>query len=149
MKANGLRLMIYRFILLILLSLYFTLVFGQGTDSGVAFKHSNYPVTEQSIPKLLSFDGMFVDKQVKLNWKFETTAGLDECVLERSDSLNDFKPVAYFFMTEDIHIPALKFTDKTQGSKTYFYRLKLTGKDGNTDYSKVITVKINGDQKKQ
>jgi hypothetical protein len=148
MKANGLKLMVYRFILLILLSLYFTLVFGQGNDSGASFKQTNYPLTEQSIPKLLNFEGMLVEKQVKLNWKFETTAGLQECVLERADSLNDFKPVAYFFMTEDINIPALKFTDKVPASKIYFYRLRITGKDGNTDYSKVITVKINSDQKK-
>lgn len=148
MKANGLKLMIYRFILLILLSLYFTLVFGQSGDASVSFKQANYRLIEHSTPKLLSFEALPSNKQVKLNWKFETTANLEECVLERADSSKNFKPVAYFFMTEDIHIPDLKFTDKTVGNKMYFYRLKLTGKDGNTDYSNIISIKM-GNRKKQ
>jgi hypothetical protein len=86
-------------------------------------------------------------KQVKLNWRFETTAGVDACILERADKSNDFKPIAYFFMTEEIDIPALKYTDKVPQSATYFYRLKLTGKDGSADSSKVVMIKIGSDQK--
>ena len=148
MKANGFRLIVYRAILLVLLRLYFILVFGQVPDSSNYFQQINYTTTgKPSLPKLLSFDGVASDKQVKLNWRFETTAGLDACVLERSDNSNDFKPVAYFFMTEDINMPALKYTDKVPQSATYFYRLKLTGKDGSADSSKVVTIKIGSDQK--
>jgi len=148
MKANGFRLIIYRAILLVLLSLYFILVFGQVPDSSNYFQQINYTVTgKQSLPKLLNFDGVSSAKQVKLNWRFETTAGLDRCVLERADKSNDFKPIAYFFITEDINIPALKYTDKVPQNATYFYRLKLTGKDGSADSSKVVTIKIGSDQK--
>lgn len=149
MKANGFRLIVYRAILLVLLSLYFILVFGQVPDSSNYFQQVNYTtvVRQQSLPKLLNFDGVSSDKQVKLNWRFETTAGLDGCILERADKSNDFKPIAYFFMTEDINVPALKYTDKVPQSATYFYRLKLTGKDGSTDSSKVIMIKIGSDQK--
>lgn len=138
---------VYRAILLVLLSLYFILVFGQVPDSSNYFQQVNYNITaRQSLPRLLSFDGVSSDKQVKLNWKFETTAGLDACVLERADKSNDFKPIAYFFMTEDINIPALKYTDKVPQNATYLYRLRLSGKDGSSDSSKVVMVKINGDQ---
>jgi len=82
-----------------------------------------------------------------LNWRFETIAGLDRCILERADKSNDFKPIAYFFITEDINIPALRYTDKVPQNATYFYRLKLTGKDGSADSSKVVTIKIGSDQK--
>src|SRR3954464_9862686 len=113
MKANGFRLIVYRAILLVLLSLYFILVFGQVPDSSNYFQQVNYTITkQQSLPKLLNFDGVSSDKQVKLNWRFETTAGLDGCILERAGKSNDFKPIAYFFMTEDINVPALKYTDK-------------------------------------
>jgi len=148
MKANGFRLIVYRIILLILLSLYFILVFGQVPDSSNYFQQVNYNITaKQSLPKLLDFDGVSSDKQVKLNWRFETTAGLDACVLERADKSNEFKPVAYFFITEDINIPALKYTDKVPENATYFYRLKLTGRDGSADSSRVVTVRVSSDQK--
>ena len=148
MKANGFKLIVYRAILLVLLSLYFVLVFGQVPDSSNYFQQVNYTVTkQQSLPRLLNFDGMSFEKQVKLNWRFETTAGLDACVIERADKSNDFKPIAYFFMTEDINIPALKYTDKVPENATYFYRLRLTGKDGSADSSRVVTIKITGDQK--
>ena len=148
MKANGFRLIVYRAILLVLLSLYFILVFGQVPDSSNYFQQVNYTITKlPSLPKLLNFDGVSSDKHVKLNWRFETTAGLDGCILERADKSNDFKPIAYFFMTEDINIPALKYTDKISQNATYFYRLKLTGKDGSADSSKVIMIKTGSDQK--
>jgi hypothetical protein len=148
MKANGFKLIVYRAILLVLLSLYFVLVFGQVPDSSNYFQQVNYTVTkQQSLPRLLSFDGISSDKQVKLNWRFETTAGLDACILERADKSNDFKPIAYFFMTEDINVPALKYTDKVPENATYSYRLRLTGKDGSADSSRVVTIKIHGDQK--
>ena len=148
MKANGFRLIVYRIILLILLSLYFILVFGQVPDSSNYFQQVNYSITAKpSLPKLLDFDGVSSDKQVKLNWRFETTAGLDACVLERADKSNEFKPVAYFFITEDINIPALKYTDKVPENATYFYRLKLTGRDGSADSSRVVTVRVRSDQK--
>ena len=82
-----------------------------------------------------------------MNWRFETTAGLDACVLERADKSNDFKPIAYFFMTEDINIPSLKYTDKVPQDATYFYRLNFTGKDGSTDSSKAVMINVTGDQK--
>lgn len=148
MKANGFRLIIYRAILLVLLSLYFMLVFGQVPDSSNYFQQINYTVTaKRSLPKLLSFNGVSSDKQVKLNWRFETTAGIDACILERADRSNDFKPIAYFFMTEDIDIPTLKYIDNVPQNASYFYRLKLTGKDGSADSSKVVMIKIGSDQK--
>jgi hypothetical protein len=148
MKANGFRLIVYRAILLVLLSLYFILVFGQVPDSSNYFQQVNYTISKhESLPRLLSFDGVSSDKQVKLSWRFETMAGLDACILERADKSNDFKPIAYFFMTEDINIPSLKYTDKVPQDATYSYRLKLTGKDGSTDTSKVVMIKIGSDQK--
>ena len=55
MKANGFRLIIYRAILLVLLSLYFILVFGQVPDSSNYFQQVKYTITSnQSLPKLLT-----------------------------------------------------------------------------------------------
>ena len=150
MKTNGLRSFIYKTILLILLSLYFLLVFSRTNDGysplpyarNISYKKDTPP----SLPKLLSFEGISSNKQVKLKWEFETTEGLDECILERADKPGDFKPVAYFFMTEDIHIPNLRYTDKVPKNKTYFYRLRLTGKEGNNQYSKPLTFKISNKQ---
>jgi hypothetical protein len=84
-----------------------------------------------------------------LNWKFETTAGLDACVLERADQSGNFKPVAYFFMTEDIHIPDLRYTDSVAGNKTYQYRLILTGKNGDKQLTKTLSFNFGGKQEQK
>jgi hypothetical protein len=148
MKTNGLRSLIYKAVLLILLSLYFLLVFSRTCDrhfdlpGNISYKKDTPP----SLPKLLSFEGTSSNKQVRLTWEFETTEGLDECILERADKPGDFKPVAYFFMTEDIHIPNLRYTDNVPKNKTYFYRLRLKGKEGNNQYTKPLAFKINNKQ---
>ncbi|HEY2722524.1 MAG TPA: hypothetical protein VGI82_12405 [Chitinophagaceae bacterium] len=158
MKTNGLRGIIFKGILLILLCLYFLLVFARTNEhSPMLTRHSSYEWVKQvsdkidtPLPRLLSFEGISSNKQVKLNWKFETTEGLDECILERADKSGEFKPVAYFFMTEDIHIPDLKFTDKVPNSKTYQYRLRMTGKDGDKQFTKTLSFDFHSkeDQKK-
>ncbi len=153
MKTNGLRGFIYKSILLILLSLYFLLVFSRTNGNGVTANRSaeasNHTLllpsagaatsVDTPLPKLLSFEGTSVNKQVKLNWKFETTEGLDECILERADKSGNYKAVAYFFMTEDIHIPDLRFTDNVPQNKTYFYRLRLSGKNGDKQCTKTLS----------
>ena len=144
MKTNGLRSLIYKCILLILLSLYFLLVFGCANSATSASRaHSGHELSatqaDEQVPKLLSFEGVSSHRKVKLSWKFETTAGLDACVLEKADQYGNFKPVAYFFMTEDIHIPDLHFTDSVGGNKTYQYRLILTGKNGEKQVTKTLS----------
>lgn len=137
--------MIYKSILLILLSLYFLLVFGRpvNNSSGCARIAQHYcQVQDTPLPKLLSFEGVSSNSQVKLNWKFESTQGLDECILERADKSGEFRPVAYFFMTEDIHLPALHFTDTVREIKTYNYRLALSGKNGSKQYTKILTFDV-------
>lgn len=155
MKTNGHRTLIYRSVLLVLLSLYFLLVFGSPKHEGPsAHYHPAYESPSKvsiaapgiDLPKLLSFEGTSSNKEVRLNWKFETMDGLEECILERAEKLNEFKPIAYFFMTEDIQIPNLKYTDRLTKQKTYHYRLRLTGKDGEKRYTKILTFNIHSNQ---
>jgi len=154
MKTNGARGLIYKSILLILLSLYFLLVFGRPVNDSSGCPHiarQCYPVAADTpLPKLLSFEGVSSNNQVKLNWKFESIQGLDECILERADKSGEFRPVAYFFMTEDIHLPALHFTDTVREIKTYNYRLALSAKNGSKQYTKILTFDVadKDDQKK-
>jgi hypothetical protein len=124
--------------------LYFLLVFGCANTASSAprtQRRNDFSASqaETQLPKLLSFEGVSSNKKVKLNWKFETTDGLEACVLERADQSSDFKPVAYFFMTEDIHVPDLRFTDSVAENKTYQYRLILTGKNGDKQLTKTLS----------
>jgi len=149
MKTNGLRALIYKGILLILLSLYFLLVFGESASAPLNRDFGASLRASIPLPKLLSFEGVVSNKQVKLNWQFETTEGLDECIVERADKSGEFKPVAYFFITEDIHIPNLHFTDNVTKNRTYYYRLKITGKDGDKQYTKTLTFQMKKQDQKQ
>jgi hypothetical protein len=106
MKTSGLRNVILKAILLILFCLYFLLVFSKTLSAMVVLPDHNRNFSSEllssepgPLPKLLSFEGLSSNRQVKLNWKFETTEGLDECIVERADKSGTFKPVAYFFMT--------------------------------------------------
>jgi hypothetical protein len=130
MKTNGLRIIIYRGILLAVLSLYFLLVFGQTEkDSSLRFTRADETLTSAPA-KLLNFEGVSSENQVRLAWEFDNMRDLDQCVLERADEQGGFKPVAYFFITEDINIPKLHFTDKVKTGRNYTYRLVMTGRDG-------------------
>lgn len=152
--TNGFRSFIIKTILLILFSLYFLFVFSQIAHASDSLPHSNAVIqsnssTVSSLPKLLNFEGISSNKQVKLNWTFETTEGLDECVVERADKSGEFKPIAYFLMTEDIHIPNLHFTDHVSKGNTYYYRLRLTGKQGDSQYTKKLTLNTSKQDQKE
>jgi hypothetical protein len=153
MKTSGLRNVILKAILLILFCLYFLLVFSKTLSASVTLPDQNFSGSlsskQGSLPKLLSFEGLSSNRQVKLNWKFETTEGLDECIVERADKSGNFKPVAYFFMTEDIHIPNLHYTDNVPKNNTYYYRLQLTGKDGDKQYTKTLSFNVGSEDQKQ
>ncbi len=157
MKTSGLRNLILKAVLLILFCLYFLLVFSKPVSATVTlpiyngslcFNQLDSPKPDP-LPKLLSFEGLSSNKQVKLNWKFETTEGLDECIVERADRSGAFKPIAYFFMTEDIHIPDLHYTDNVPKNKIYLYRLQLTGKDGDKQYTKTLSFDVGSQDQKQ
>src|SRR5204863_9403196 len=98
MKTNGLRGLIYKTILLVLLCLYFLLVFGRPINNSnrpfcktaTVFLKQASNAADTPLPKLLTFEGVASNKQVKLNWKFENIVGLDECILERADTLGNF-----------------------------------------------------------
>ena len=157
MKTSGLRNLILKAVLLILFCLYFLLVFSKPVNATVALPIYNGSLyanrldspTPDPLPRLLNFEGVSLNRQVKLNWKFETTEGLDECIVERADRSGEFKPIAYFFMTEDIHIPDLHYTDNVPKNKTYLYRLQLTGKDGNKQFTKTLSFDVGSQDQKQ
>jgi hypothetical protein len=152
--TNGFRSFIIKTILLILFSLYFLFVFSQIAHASDSLPRPNAvrqmnEAKSSSLPRLLSFEGISSNKQVKLTWTFETTEGLDECIVERADKSGEFKPIAYFFMTEDIHIPNLHFTDNVSKRNTYSYRLRLTGKQGDSQYTKKLTLNTNKQDQKE
>jgi hypothetical protein len=137
MKTNGFRIFFLRVILLVFLCLYFVLVFGQ-PEAGV--KNVRTEQAPGGLPKLLNFGATATVGQVMLSWEFETMTGLSDCVLEKSDRSGNFGAVAYFFITEDIHINRLSFKDKVKKRGQCWYRLKLTDPDGHIEYSSPIEV---------
>src|SRR5262249_24041781 len=81
----------------------------------VYFKKFTYPGTVLSMPKLLNFYGTANKNAVTLNWQFETTDGLDNCVVERANGNNNYQPVAYFMMTEKSSNNSFHYNDNLPG----------------------------------
>ncbi len=91
---------------------------------------------------LLSFDGTETGGNVYLSWKLSGQKTFKQFDVERSTQARYYEPIAslqvgntnnYYYQDKNI-----------AAADKYFYRLKLTGRDGTIEYSDVVMVKIAG-----
>ena len=124
MNANGIRTIIIRGVLLILLSLYFLIVFGQKS------------------PNLVLFNASRKADKVSLQWQLASSNNLSTVVIEKKNTDNTFKPVAEFWVNFDGNSETnFKFTDKGTNKKQEQYRLKLISNKGEVEYSELVSAR--------
>ena len=122
MKANGIRTIIIRGLLLIFLSLYFLIVFGQKS------------------PNLVLFNANRKADNISLQWQLAPSNNLSTVVIEKKNADNTFQPVAEFCVNFDGNTETnFKFTDKKVKKKQVQYRLKLVTEKGEVEYSELIS----------
>jgi hypothetical protein len=122
MKANGIRTIIIRGVLLILLSLYFLIVFGQKS------------------PNLISFNANRKANNISLQWQLAAPNNLSTVIIEKKNTDNTFQPVAEFWVNFDGNTETnFKFTDKKVSKKQEQYRLKLISDKGEIEYSELVS----------
>jgi hypothetical protein len=120
MKANGTRIIIIRGLLLVLLSLYFIVVFGQS-------------------PNLVSFNASKKQENIALQWILTPSNNLSTIIIERKTTDSSFRSIAEFWINFDGNTERnFKYTDKKVKSKKAEYRLKCITADGKVQYSDVI-----------
>ena len=122
MKANGIRTIIIRGVLLILLSLYFLIVFGQKS------------------PNVVLFNANRKADNISLKWQLASSNNLSTVIIEKKNADNTFKPVAEFWVNFDGKTETnFKFTDKGTKKKKEQYRLKLINNKGEVEYSELVS----------
>jgi hypothetical protein len=109
---------------------------------GVAFqKASTLPLT------LTSFNGIFKNNTVQLNWTTSLEENTDKFVVEKSTNGIDWQPVTTVKATGNSIINReYNATDATTAALNY-YRLRMVDIDGRYTYSQTIQIRSNGDEK--
>ncbi|MBS1608148.1 MAG: hypothetical protein JSS70_05125 [Bacteroidetes bacterium] len=122
MKANGIRTMIIRGVLLILLSLYFLIVFGQKS------------------PNLISFTASRQSETISLQWLLASSNNLSTVIIEKKLADSSFQQIAEFWVNFEGNKECnFRFSDKKVKAKNTQYRLKLVTDKGNIEYSDIVS----------
>jgi hypothetical protein len=120
MKTKESKVVIIRGVLLILLSLYFIVVFGQSSD-------------------VISFNAARNEGHIALRWQLSAANKLTTVVVEKKSQDNEFSAIAEFWVNFDGNTETkFSFTDKKVKTKTAQYRLKLIGQSGDVKYSEAL-----------
>ncbi|MCW3118302.1 MAG: hypothetical protein JWM28_2384 [Chitinophagaceae bacterium] len=120
MKTNSIRIIMIRSLLLVLLSLYFIVVFGQSSS-------------------LVSFNASKKAENIALQWILAPSNNLSTVIIERKTTDTTFQSIAVFWVNFDGNTERnFTYTDKKVKSKTARYRLKCITADGNVQYSSIV-----------
>src|SRR5688572_17409533 len=140
MKTNSTLVVLIRILAFILLCLYSLLVFGQ-QDQNLQIKPSFAVASAQQVsePALVSFQGNDTDDKIRLQWTLAEDNKASSVLVEKSYTGDNYQYVADFWVNLDANTTKnFKYTDVKKGNKTVYYRLKITGDDGQIQYSRVI-----------
>ena len=119
MKSNGTRIILIRGLLLVLLSLYFIVVFGQSP--------------------LVSFNASKKAENIALQWVLTPTNNLSTIIIERKTTDTAFQSIAEFWVNFDGNTERnFNYTDKKVKVEKAQYRLKCIAADGKVQYSDIV-----------
>ncbi|MBT32504.1 MAG: hypothetical protein CMO01_22800 [Thalassobius sp.] len=99
---------------------------------------------------LLSFTGSVVDEIIELNWQTSTEENTESFEVEKSINGTEFYSIGNVTAVgNSTTINSYSFDDTDPAGGSNYYRLKILDKDGNYEYSNVITVnfEVNGEHR--
>lgn len=108
-------------------------------------RHCPFYVGAFALPVTLTyFDGNYYDKKVNLNWVTETEINNDFFTIERSIDMENFEVIGVIKGNGNSN-SKLNYTyhDNNPKKGIFYYRLKQTDFDGNSEYFNPISVEIN------
>jgi hypothetical protein len=101
------------------------------------FTYQHFPL---AISGLMSFDAVAENKKVKLSWELVADK-YSKVILEKSNTAANFTQV---YEAGSGSFTKSGYTDADVQSAQVFYRLKTITLEGKTEYSSIISVKLNG-----
>lgn len=105
------------------------------------FVYQHFPL---AISGLMSFDAVAVSNKVKLNWELAADK-YSKVVVEKSNTSSNFTRI---YEANSGAFAKSGYTDADVQGGMVFYRLSATNLEGKTEYSSIVSVKMN-DQVKQ
>jgi hypothetical protein len=93
----------------------------------------------------MSFDGVAANNKVKLSWELVADK-YSKVVLEKSNTSSNFTKV---YEANSGDFTKSGYTDAEVQGGMVFYRLSATNMEGKTEYSSIVSVKINGGSKQE
>lgn len=95
--------------------------------------------------KLVSFNGKYFNNEVNLDWTTSQEINASQYIIQRSNDGIKFEDIGNVSAKGNSTLPSsYYYTDplNNNNQSRLFYRLKMTDKDGNFEYSSVINVSI-------
>jgi len=91
--------------------------------------------------KLLSFNGLKVEKQIKLNWSYTNPVEVKCFVVEHSINGKEFNSLSTVsFEDNKSNIYTESYTDRNPVAGVNYYRLKIVDNNGSVSYSEIISL---------
>jgi hypothetical protein len=117
-------------------------IYGVGSGDGFAYNCIEWSQPILVPLKLLSFQATCSDNKTTLIWSAESAGSSGNYIVEKSTNGTFFYPVVNMPVKQNAgEIHHYRFIDDSVRSVKSFYRLKQTGVNGQTEYSRVISVK--------
>ncbi len=107
------------------------------------YKKFNYQHFPLAISGLMSFDGVATNNKVKLTWEL-TADKYSKVVLEKSNTSSNFTKI---YEANSGAFAKSGYTDTDVQGGMIFYRLCATNQEGKTEYSSIVSVKVNDNAK--
>jgi hypothetical protein len=96
------------------------------------------PSSTTKISRILSFTSSLKKDRVLLSWSISDNEDANRFELERSLDGKEFVMAALIFGTDKVGTDNYQFLEKEKYSRTYYYRIRIIGKNGRTIYSDAI-----------
>jgi len=112
----------------------------------VYFKKFTYANSFLAQPALLAFRGVERNQKVDLNWDLITDNNISSITIQKSTQSGVYSSIGEVWIQESKSQNGFRFSDNETLSGNTFYRLKMTSKNGQVQYSNILafSTKANG-----
>jgi hypothetical protein len=111
----------------------------------IYFKKFNYAAGLLPVGSLLHFGGFSSQTGVQLNWQLAANCKPGTVTLERSTDATKFIAIADRVVYTSERDQKDSYLDRSAPAGTVFYRLKLQSQSGQVEYTRILTIKAQGD----
>jgi len=90
------------------------------------------------VSRILTFNSSLKKDRVLLTWSVDANQDANRFEVEKSEDGKTFTMAALVFGTDKTGTDSYQFLESEKYSKTYYYRIKIIGKNKSEEYSQAI-----------